>query len=295
MGFQLKSRGKEILSLLKRHGPLSFRCIKELIQPGMQEKKIRLSLSRLCKSGLIVRRQERIFGGAGTFYQLNQFEKVRALVASVLGCNSSELLQPYFKSRELLHSEACAIWTQYLEKCFPTAKVLRDHELYGNQSAHEILLTQTRDFSLMPDIMLILNQHKSHEVRIVFEVERSRKSKSRILEKLKKYADETTLDGVVYLCESSQVSEPVRKIFETKIASKSLRISQYGNYFLVYSDELKIAKVAPKMFSADASPVEFKLWIEHLIKMPLTSRRARNFKVQGVDSSPLSDELKIKL
>ena len=99
MSLQLKGPGIEILSILKRHGPLSFRGIKQLIKPGRQERKLHLSLARLCKSNLVVKREERIFRGAGTFYQINQDEKYRDRIGIVLACNSNDLLQPFFRSR----------------------------------------------------------------------------------------------------------------------------------------------------------------------------------------------------
>ena len=287
---QLKAQGIHILKLLKQNGPLSFNGLMQMVEPTMKARKLHLSLSRLAKSGMITKRQERVFRGAGVFYQLSQRQLERDKIAGVLDCSSEMLLQPFFRSRELIHSEACSLWANRLRRLFPHASLVRDFEIYNDVAANEVLLTNRNDFELRPDILLTFPGVRDRSpVSVAFEVERSRKSKARLLAKLRKYADESTLDGVVYLCDSTQVSEPVRQIFKAKVCDKSLRISHYGDHFLLFSNSLQVQTNAKmEMFNASSLPVHLEHWIEQLLCISHTARRNKIFEVGGNLLSSLS-------
>jgi hypothetical protein len=198
-----------------------------------------------------------------------------------------ELQQQFFRSRELMHSEACALWVDKLHKQFPDAKLIRDFEFYNNESVSEILLTSKNDYELLPDILMILQGKPGQEkIFVAFEIERSRKSAARLLAKLRKYADETALDGVVYICESSQVSDPVKKAFKSKIGHKSLRISHYSDYFLLLANKLD-APVESKfqMFNAANDAVFFDAWIDQIKSTPLALRRSKKFSLGAASCS----------
>src|ERR1035437_7661091 len=112
--YQTKDRGLQILKLLKQHGPLSFRGLLKMIEPKIKDRRLHGSLRILLKNGFIKKRQERVFRGSGVFYQLRQEGVVHDKLSSILKCPPSELLQPFFRSRELMHTEACALLAHLL-------------------------------------------------------------------------------------------------------------------------------------------------------------------------------------
>ena len=282
--FQTKDRGLQILKLLKLHGPLSFRGLKHMVEPEIKDRRLNGSIAILVKNGFIRKRQERVFRGAGVFYQIAQELKTREKVASILSCPPNELLQPFFRSRELIHTEACALLVHSLRKLFPDAILVRDFEFYHNTFVHEILLTERNDYDLLPDVLMMFQGDAGlPQVSVAFEVERSRKAEKRVGAKLHKYANETALDGVVYICESKEISEPVRKVFKMNSSQKSLRIKHYGEYFFLFSNdpnELFLGKT--KMFNANVSPISLEAWVTHLRSAPLVERRNKNFEVVAV-------------
>ena len=285
---QTKDRGIQILRLLKQHGPLSFRALKHMIEPQIKERKLHNCIARLVKNGLILRRQERVFRGTGVFYQLTQDIQSREKIAIILKCRADDLSQAFFRSRELLHTEACAFLVHRLRKLFPDAQLTRDFEFYNSASANEILLTERSDYELQPDVLMSFGGGAGQaRVSVAFEIERSRKSERRLAAKLHKYANETALDGVVYICDSEQISKPVQQVFKTKINPKSLRIRHYGEYFLLSSNEpSELFSGETKMFNSSVTPVMFVTWITQLRSTALTRRRNQTFE-EGAVSCPL--------
>ena len=261
-----------------------------MLEPTIKDRKLHNCIARLVKNGLISKRQERVFRGTGVFYQLTQDPRGRENVAIVLKCSTAELLQPFFRSRELLHTEACALLVHRLSTLFPDALLTRDFEFYNNASASEILLTERGDHELQPDVLMSFRSGAGQpRVSVAFEIERSRKSERRLVAKLHKYANETTLDGVVYICESEQISKPVRQVFKTKINPKSPRIRHYGEYFLLSSNEpSELFSGQTKMFNSSVTPVMFVTWLAQLRSTALTRRRNQAF-AEGAVSCPLSE------
>jgi hypothetical protein len=285
--FQLKERGIQILSLLKRHGPLSSRGLLQIVSPPIKERRLHASLARMQKIGLITKRMERVFRGSGIFYQISQKSAVSAAIAITLGCEQSELKQPYFVSRELLHSESCAIWIEFLEQEFSEALVVRDFEFSRNPEVVEILYVEEDDFEFVPDILLIFPKtEESPKVAVGLEIERTRKTELRIKNKLKKYANETLLDGVIYLCESDDVSKEIRRIYRSSILGKTMRINHYGKNFLLTQDELLNGKKnRMKMLNLETQYIFLKDWICTLRKNDRADRRDENFRVRAASCS----------
>jgi len=236
------------------------------------------------KAGLINKRMERVFRGGGVFYQISQKSVVGAAVAVTLGCTPDEVKQPYFISRELLHSESCAIWIHFLEHHFPEALVIRDFEFSKNADANEILYVEKNNFEFVPDILLIFPKTKSSpKLAVGFEIERTRKTEERIRNKLKKYANETLLDGVIYLCESDDVSKEIRRVYRKSVLGQSMRISHYGNNFLVTQDELlNLKKNKIKMLNLKNENIFLDDWICTLRKRDRADRRDEDFRVRAV-------------
>ena len=279
-----KDRGRRILQLLKLYGPLSFRGVKAMIEPKMQDRRIHDAIARIYRNGLIEKRQERVFRGAGVFYQLSQHRKSVEKLTDLLQCCSNELKQPYFRSRELIHTEACALWTYQLKTWFPDAIIIRDYQFHSMPVAHEVMLTDRNDFDLRPDILMLLNQDDAKQrVVIAFEIEKSRKSERRLRAKLTKYANETALDGLVYLCDSDEVSEPVRRIYESRIMKKSNRISHYGENFFLFQNVKSVYETKnPLTFRNYLKPVSFNAWINELRRTAMNSRRDHLFSESAV-------------
>jgi hypothetical protein len=274
-----KNRGRSILDLLRRYGPLSFRGVKSMIEPPIKDRRLHDAIARVHRNGFVEKRLERVFRGAGVFYQITQDKKKQTDVASILECRPEDLRQPFFRNRELLHAESCAMWTHSLKSAFPEALIIRDFEFYGNPIAQQVLLTDRNNYELRPDmLMTFVSNSGASLTSVAFEIERSRKSERRLIAKLNKYASETLLDGVVYICDSKQTSEPVRRTYESRIMERSLRIRHYKEHFLLFqNEEKKVNAVGAQTFNALSKPVSLEKWIQKLRSTQFTARRDQSF------------------
>ena len=74
-------RGKQILKLLALHEPLSVRGLSQMLEPQIDPRRLRDALSRLYAKNLITKRNDRVFGGSGTFYQISRDQKARERIS----------------------------------------------------------------------------------------------------------------------------------------------------------------------------------------------------------------------
>lgn len=278
------ARSKQVLLLLKEYGPLSFRGLRSMIEPAIKERRLHDTLARLVKRGFVVRRHERLFRGAGIFYQLCQTASARLKMADLLDCSAENLLQPQFRRRELLHAEACALWAFYFRKCFQKISVLRDYEIQQSTQASRPLLSLNQDPDLEPDLLLLYKTETGKvQTSIAVEIERSQKSDARLLAKLKKYANGSLLDGVVYVCESERIERVIRLIYQKKVMHRAHRIKQYGNNFLLFCRaDQKPAVAVQLVYNSDFKNVSLSDWLTYLSSTQRTQRRDENFKTPAV-------------
>lgn len=265
-------RGKQILRLLYEHGPMSVRGLSAVLEPKIHPRRLRRALQRLGNSGMIEKRFDSMFRGAGVFYDIAEEYKIPRSI----------------RRPELLHSETCAVWAERLKRMFPNALIIRDYHLRGRKDAERALIAEGSELERLPDLLLLAPcEHSKYPVAVAFEIERTHKSASRLVEKLKKYARGSKLDGVVYLCPKGSIGRRVRTIFESRVLAKAHLIKQYGNHFLLfsegisgdYNDSLTIQNVS-------GDDVSLQDWMQVLKRIPPHSRRDSSFTA-GASSGPI--------
>jgi hypothetical protein len=274
-------RGPQILSLLAEHGPLSVRGLSEILKPKIHLVRLHKALGRLQKRELIVKHLSRQFRGAGVYYQINQDPKTWSVVSKFTGHKPESLFQPQFRPVEYIHSEACAVWANRLQLLFPHACVLRDYMISTSPLALRLLICKVGDRDFLPDILLILpSGDGSNLVTVAIEIERHMKTDYRTLLKLKKYTNESLVDGVIYVCENSAISKRLRRLYNAKIRADALRINNYGTNFMLFQNEtfgsipLKI-----NLHNVDEKNVDISLWIRQLLRQNTNQRKDHNFDV----------------
>ena len=285
--YRIKERGVQILNLLKVHGPLSFRGIKQMLEPEIKDRRLHSALARFVKNKLITKRFEKLFRGYGIFYQLSQSEVSRTKLAQVLQCEPKELAQPDFRSRDLLHAESCAVWLHQIKKVLPDSVAIRDYQFQGSHFASEILLADRNEFELLPDLLVRFEPSVGQSpVTVAVEIEKTVKAKRRLQDKLKKYADGTALDGVMYVCERPDIQSAVASAYKSSVSGKSRRIGHYGDFFLLFSDENnQPSKGDIKMSTTDDVSVSLLNWIAEMRNAALPHRRTKNFELRAVSCS----------
>lgn len=256
-------RRKLVFRILAEHGPMSVRGLSSCMTPAISKKKLRVVLSRLVKQGYLKKRNDRVFGNAGVFYQIPQDEDKAANVAKLLSVDTKSLIQPHFRHGHLLHSEQCAVWTEAFKLLVPEARVIRDHQFKLYPKMESLLLSRGDDIELRPDmVLLVKSQARSGDVAVALEIERSTKCKRRLLMKLRKYATQTRLDGMIYVCESAALTATLRHIYKAQVLENALRIKHYGNnFFLITDGSFNGATREPLMFNAATENVLFSSWI----------------------------------
>jgi hypothetical protein len=277
------SRSKQILKLLAEHGPLSSRTLQIILQPAIQSRRLRDSLKRLSDRGYISRRYDRIFGGAGCVYQITRDQDHWPAIHQQLGNADSEVFeQIYFSHRELHHMQSCAIWAEALRQWLPEAAVKRDHVYSRDQALLKDLMLKDSD-STLPDILLIVpTENPRVQVRVAVEIERTRKTERRLAQKLSKFAAKSCLDGVIYISESDRILDVIRAIYSSRLMKKALRISHYGQHFLMLSRGEKTQDGADlKMANATLGNMTLKTWLAELIAKSCNYRRDAAFLKQA--------------
>jgi hypothetical protein len=113
---------------------------------------------------------------------------------------------------------------------------------------------------------------------IAFEIERTRKSDKRVLNKLKKYATATKIDGLVYICDSARLAETVRRLYEQTLSKNRLRIGHYSDFFFLFSNAI-VPEVEPlkNIFNARGERIDLFDWVVRLLLHERSFRRPHHF------------------
>lgn len=280
-------RAKEILTLLKNHGPLTFKAISLLVEPPMAKRKLEMALARLKNNHLIEVRNEKLLGQKCLIYQAPQFENSRERAAKLLSCHKDEFLQPYFRYRELLHNDGCAILGHKLRKMFPDSKIIRDFQLYTDPTVSNVLLTSPLDRDLKPDLVLHYPRTDSfRSITVVFELEKTHKDHRRLAQKIIKYSAKSRVDGIIYLCDTEGIATAIRGTYKDNALHRALRISHYGSHFLLFANAKHIhIDAIENVHNFDGKPVCLKQWIHTLRSTDRTERRESGFGI-GAHSRP---------
>lgn len=269
---QYRPRGREILEILKSHGPLSATVIRKMTQPMISGKGFTKAMSILRREGFVEHRSN---DQGQYFYQIEQSKKQRRAIAEILCCQAEDLLQPLIFRSEWLHHQSCEYWIYLLKRIFSDARIIREAEFPTSEEAKRVLLISDQDFDVAPDFILVIPSEKSARATYVaFEVERTRKSEKRLIQKLSKYANRSTIDGLIYVCETDRLSEALRLTYEKNICSKSHRIKHYGENFFLFSDAIE-PSIFPfsRLFNAQRKAISIVHWCNYLCSTKHTLRR----------------------
>lgn len=272
------TRGPQILSLLHEYGPLSVKGLETIIRPKMTKRRLQEALLRLYEKGLVIRR----FEGSKfsrQYYELSQADRSRDIVHEMTGIERNLLLQPYFRSQELLHNEECAFWSVFLKETFGDADVVRDFNFKHQEELVNLLFITQKEDLLLPDILLHFpKQHDRPRVTIAVEIELSRKSDKRLHQKFKKYMSTTRLDGLIYLCHQNSLIETLQGVYAKMNRSDFLRIGHYQDNFLLFGNRKFNPETSePVLFNAINNPVSLKEWVDQLRILPYEKRRHLKF------------------
>lgn len=272
MTLKQPKRGKEILWLIKESGPLTIDLIFRMITPSMSKKNIRKSLQVLRDKNLIevVQSTTQI-----TFYMVAQGPASRAKSAQILKCQPDEIKQPLLRKQDLFHNQWCEYWIMNMKRQFSNADIVREGEINSDHMAMNILGLRNQDFDLRPDFLLMIPKTQTTEaVNLAFEIERTRKSEQRLIRKFKKYMGETSLDGLIYICDTGRLSETIRLLYQNKLLDRSQRLKRFGENFFVFSDSLDGGgPMLSRLFNACGKPTTFEKWCRYLTSTNWTKRR----------------------
>lgn len=271
-------RMPQVLRLLLKHGPLSTRGLAACLSPPPGRRALRYVLKRLYDQGLLARREEK--GSGRIYHQITQDPAARPMAASILKVPLELIEQPQFRHAELLHSEDCAIWCELLSELFPEAQVRRDFQFAALKEAQSLLLSRFEERDLLPDLLLTIPARDGRgSVSVAVEIERTVKSGKRLLRKLRRYADQTRIDGLIYVCSSDAIQRKLLEVYVNKVAARALRISHYAENFFLFADGSASCDFSePQMFNADGKSVSLKTWIRILAETKSGGRRDSIFQ-----------------
>lgn len=266
----------QVLNLLKEHGPVSIELLHRMTEPPAPKTNLRQSLSILKKKGLV---SSTSLDAQTTFYHLSQARSDRVATARLLQIDSNSLIQPLLRKQDWIHNQWCEYWIHLMTRIFPDAAIVREQSIQEHDLAKRVLQLQERDFDLMPDFLLSFPKTETTEAtHIAFEIERTRKSDKRLMQKFRKYLNRTRIDGLIYICDSGRLSETIRVLYETRLVAQAHRIKHYADHFFLFSDSVVGGGPSlDRLMNAQGQPVQIQHWCQLLRTTKWTQRRDAEF------------------
>ena len=267
-----------------------------MLEPTPDPRRLRDSLARLYRQGLVTRRNHGLFGNSAIYYQIARDRRTQGEVSRFTGIDANAWNRNHPRTAELLHWEECAVFAHRLKTFLSYANVFREHEFKQHPELNEWLLGALDDPTLAkPDIVALIEPKTGgHSNLIAIEIERTLKSKERLKQKLDQYANRTLIDGVIYVCANDEIVHAVELMYRTKRIKDSLRVGHYGNLFLMFMDRDAILKKDPPiLFNSDFNHVELPKWLELFKQVPMSNRRNLSSHLQPSEAEGLGHEIKI--
>jgi hypothetical protein len=259
-----------------KQGPLSVVGLERILTPSINKTNLRAALVRLHKKGLLKRRFDNAYGTV--YHYLSDDPKIMNVISRLFECPAEGLRNPCFRHAELLHSQECAIWFYKLQRLFPQAKVLREHEFSSDPLASSALLSEKLGATKRPDLMILFPSVTAQKfVKVGVEIERFLKSKKRLVQKLDQYASRSILDGVIYVCASDTIESALRTVYRSRVIERALRVNHYGSNFLLFTQLQPVTtEEEPVMRNAALQTVNLSSWLHHLSQTEHSRRRDKN-------------------
>lgn len=264
----------EVLTLLRDHSPLTLEMLHLMTAPPIQKKNLRQAIGIMKRKGIV----DMVMGSPSTFYyQLNNAETVRDEVAQRLRDDKTKAARPLLNRRNWIHNQWCEFWALTIKRAFPDVEIIREHEIESHALARSILQQQGKPLDLLPDFLMIFPKTATNErVSIAFEIERTRKSDERILQKLKTYIYETHIDGLIYVCDSGRLSETIRLLYRKKALEKAHKKRGYTENFFLFSDSMSAGdSPLSSFYNANGQPASLINWC-HTLRAKTTEFRKDN-------------------
>lgn len=279
-----KTRGKELLLLLKKYGPLTFDTLLQMVSPPMKKRRLYESLETLAEKALVEVSDKEL---RRRFYSVPQSLEKRLRIAKMLNCSVTELLQPKFRRQDWLHNDLCSLWIHHLSSKFPDAVIIREHQAINHSIGSEILGAKGTKDDLLPDILMLFPENDGNSrVSVAVEIERTRKNNERIVQKLKRYSEKSKISGLLYVCDTERLADTIRLLYKESLTSKSFRIGHYADYFFLFSDAVSAAdSPLDRIFNSNATPTSLEHWCMNLRNTKYTLRRNAQFIKQQTSAT----------
>lgn len=272
-------KGKLILEALMKYGVMNRRTLQAVVPEIKNSRNFRKTLKNLCDRKLVVKRHDSIGDYIAVFYQLNQKSFIREALAYYLDAQPEQLQQKDLRYKELFHEQILAKIAYYLNKNYPEALILREHELAKNEKAQKIISGLDQGDQLKPDLLFITSSSdKSRDISVAIEYERTAKSKARMQQKLNFYTQNTRVDGVIYFYSKARIDQNLHELFVDRVLDNSLRIMHYGKNFLLTSElNDDVEKSMELLKNRNKNYFSFYSWLENLTTFSAQSRRDEYF------------------
>jgi hypothetical protein len=285
---RIGNRGKQILSTLFQNGPLSSSTLRAVIEPGMSVGKMNAAIRRLRNLGLVRNRHSSVSQHVGRFVELATGIGHRKVLSQVLDVPLEKFETIPGNTEALEHWQECTIWGRYFEKRFPGCRVIRDYELLREPLIQEESYLKADEADLLPDLIIRFPRTDlvGAPLYVGIEIERSRKSKKKLRQKLRRYAAQSRLACVLYICSRPGVAEPLTRVYTSRVRSEVVRVESYSENFLLISDGKKLAahdSIGVK--NALGSAFSFDEWI-HFLRTRKMAERAGFYGGIGVNADP---------
>lgn len=284
---RIGERGRQILQTLFENGPSSSATLRAVIEPPMNERKMNAAIRRLRDLGLVRNRHTSVRSFAGRYHELASGDGHRMILSQLLNTPLERFKTIPGGTEALEHWQECTVWAKRLHTLFPDAKVVRDFELAKNAALLERTRLTGAEGELLPDLLLCFPRIRADldPLFVGIEIERTQKSRQRIGQKLRRFATQSALDTVLYLCPRPKLGQKIAQSFVVKKCAEVFRIEHFANNFLLIADSQRQNAHEIHALNPFGEAIALTEWIQFIRERRGIERRGFDGKT-GARNSP---------
>ncbi len=236
------TRQNEILTLLARYGVMSTTTLTQLMSSKISDSWLRESLYILQKRNLVRRGTILLRGRPSQYWTLGNSPKIMEHTMQRTGLNESQMRDKSAHWSSFPHEDLCTIFQASVERQMPSVCILRESTNNFKTLPDHLLSERVKQNGYIPDMCLgIPTRFSKAPISdkgyrwIAVEIDRTHRSHKRMAARANIYTRHTSFAGLLYFMPDERSAHLVTKIYRSRGAASSSRITGGTDSFLATS------------------------------------------------------------
>lgn len=232
-------RRNEILSLFVRYGILDINAIDAILKGEIGKKRIHKVLQDLVGKGFVRCGTIKLGGTPSHYWCLAQDEETQKRALAITGQDSRECRTKSCHWSQYPHEALCSYFQASILRQMPSVHVLREASRAFKELPEHLISEEFAEMGYLPDMCLGIpslvgkeGEEKTVLKWVAVEIDRSARSKKRLISRTNIYSSHTAFSGLLYLTPDENEAKKLGAIYEDGGAKSSLRIKGANESFL---------------------------------------------------------------